>query len=282
MFGPLICMLAVALCLTQWTAALPAGQLAEWMRRQAPNQLYVSDPASQTGSFNMTAWVLPIPIATAQSLIGTTSYGLISNHGLDSSVIPSGYHPLLVVPGYFFDIRQKELGLLPLQVEQLSVVEVFLPFVDVLGTGKAFRRSVVTYMDQIIPALVGGAKEFHNAQLAYFDPEHAAYRSAGGSSLSFRAAQGIVNTVDGPGLVSPLFQSLHSRTASSAISESQFQAMLNMPYYTTPGFGCNKAKLYFNYPDADPSFVTGDAQVYSPILPSTSDYPSAVGYSAAT
>ncbi len=53
------------------------------------------------------------------------------------------------------------------------MVEVYLPFVDVLGTGKAVRRSVTTYMDQLVPMLVGGLTQFHDAQLAYFDPAHA-------------------------------------------------------------------------------------------------------------
>lgn len=135
--------------------------------------MYIYDPTDQTGSLNFTTFILPIPLSDAFSL--ASPYNLILNHGLPSSVIPSGYFPMQIVAGYYYDIRQRLLlGLLPLQVQQLSVVEVYLPFVDVLGGGAtAFRRSVVTYMDQLIPALVGGLTQFHNAQLAYFDPAHA-------------------------------------------------------------------------------------------------------------
>ena len=176
----------------------------------------------------MTTFILPIPLSEAFSL--ASLYNLLLNHDLPTSVIPSGYIPLQVVLGYFYDIRQRlVLGLLPFQVQQLSVVEVYLPFVDVLGDGKPFRRSAKTYMDQLIPTLVGGVTQFTNAQLAYFDPEHVvcsrsppfalsppvcsssypdsffrlspchqAYKPAGGITLSFAVAQGLINTVSFP------------------------------------------------------------------------------------
>ncbi|SPO45056.1 uncharacterized protein PSANT_02742 [Moesziomyces antarcticus] len=250
-------------------------------RRQAPNQMSITYPTAQTGSFNMTTFTIPIPLGDAYSL--ASPYNLILNHGLPGSVIPTGTFPLQIVVGYFYDIRQRVvLGLLPLQVQQLSVVEVYLPFIDVLGTGKPFRRSVSTYMDQLIPALVGGLSQLHNTQLAYFDPPHAAYKAAGGSTLSFQAGQGLVNSIDGPGLVSPVVQTVFERTTSSPISAAAFRAMLDQPYYTTAGSGCNTATLYYNYSNANPSFVRGEVQTYAPITSTNTDYQDAVGYTAAT
>ncbi|KAJ1583045.1 hypothetical protein NDA11_005759 [Ustilago hordei] len=195
----------------------------------------------------MTTFILPIPLSEAFSL--ASLYNLLLNHDLPTSVIPSGYIPLQVVLGYFYDIRQRlVLGLLPFQVQQLSVVEVYLPFVDVLGDGKPFRRSAKTYMDQLIPTLVGGVTQFTNAQLAYFDPEHVAYKPAGGITLSFAVAQGLINT----------------------------------SYYTTSGAGCNTIDLYCNYTNSNASFVSGNVQAFSPSISVNTNYATAYGYSAAT
>ena len=62
-------------------------------KRQAPNQMYIYDPTDQTGSLNMTTFILPIPLADAYSI--ASPYSLILNHGLPSSVIPS---PAIEVP----------------------------------------------------------------------------------------------------------------------------------------------------------------------------------------
>ncbi|SPO25391.1 uncharacterized protein UTRI_03194_B [Ustilago trichophora] len=263
-------------------SALALPTITALDKRQAPNQMYIYDPTDQTGSLNMTTFILPIPLSDAYSL--ASPYNLLLNHGLPTSVIPSGYFPMQIVAGYYYDIRQNQvLGLVPLQVQQLSVVEVYVPFIDVLGGGGTpFRRSVTTYMDQLIPALVGGVTQWHDAQLAYFDPAHAAYKPAGGSTLSFAAAQGIVNTLDGPGLVNPLFQTVFSRSPSSPISETTYRSILNQPYYTTAGAGCNKATLYYNFTNANPSYVSGNAQTYVPITSSNTNYASAYGYTAAT
>ena len=149
---------------------IPTHQLEP---RQAPNQMYIYDPTAQTASLNFTTFILPIPLADAYSL--ASPYNLILNHGLPTSIIPLGYFPMQIVAGYYYDIRQRlVLGLLPFQVQQLSALEIYVPFIDVLGNGqKAFRRSVTTYLDQLIPTLVGGVTQFHDAQLAYFDPAHA-------------------------------------------------------------------------------------------------------------
>ncbi len=90
------------------------------------------------------------------------------------------------------------------------------------------------------------------------------------------------NKIDGPGLVSPVVQTVFERTTSSPISAAAFRAMLDQPYYTTAGSGCNTATLYYNYSNANPSFVRGDVQTYAPITSTNTDYQNAVGYTAAT
>ncbi|SJX62867.1 uncharacterized protein SRS1_13694 [Sporisorium reilianum f. sp. reilianum] len=269
-------LLALALALLSLVSALPT-----LLPRQAPNQMYIYNPTDQTGSFNFTTFIVPIPLSDAYAL--ASPYELILTHGLPASIIPLGSFPLQITAGYYYDIRQRVvLGALPAQVQQLSVVEVYVPFVDVLGGGgRAFRRSVVTYMDQLVPMLVGGVTQFHDAQLAYFDPAHAAYKPAGGNDLSFAAAQGIVNTLDGPGLVNTLFQTVFARTSSSPISATTFRAILDQPYYTTAGQGCNQATLYYNYSNASPGYVSGNVQTFTPLTSANANYDAARGYTAA-
>ncbi|KAJ1032990.1 hypothetical protein NDA16_000269 [Ustilago loliicola] len=108
------------------------------------------------------------------------------------------------------------------------------------------------------------------------------YFPFGGDTLSFAAAQGLINTVDGPGLVSPLIQSVFSRTTSSPISEATFKSMLDQPYYTSAGAGCNYVDLYYNFTNANPSFVSGNVQAFSPLIDADTNYATAVGYTAAT
>ena len=163
--------LALHLALVSLTFSLVSARIE---RRQAPNQMYINNPADMTASLNFTSFIVPIPISEAQSL--ASPYQLILDHGLAASVIPSGYFPLQLNPGYLYDIRQRPANTIPLQVQQLSTLEMYLPFVNVLGTGKAFRRSVKSYQDQLVPALVGSLEQLHDGQVANFDPAHAVSR----------------------------------------------------------------------------------------------------------
>lgn len=248
--------------------------------RQAPNQVAINDPTDQTASLNVTMFILPIPLSEASSI--ASPYKLLPNHGLPTSVIPDGYFPIQVRANYFYDIRQKALGI-PLQVPQLTSLALYLPFIDVLGDGKtAFKRSAIQYFDQILPTLVGGLTQFQNGQVAFFDPAHAAYKPSGGNTLSFTAAQGISNPIDGPGIVNPIFQAVFQRTSSSPISAAKHRSILAQPLYTTPGTGCNMETILFNYTNANPSFVTGDVQTFTPFTNENNDYKNAHGYTAAT
>ncbi|KAK0526823.1 hypothetical protein OC834_004657, partial [Tilletia horrida] len=84
--------------------------------RQAPN-------TDQTGSYNLTAWLVPITVAQAASMAGGKA--LIRPTGLPSGFsITTSQHLMLIVGGYFWDIRQLNL----LTVQQLSAIEIYIPW----------------------------------------------------------------------------------------------------------------------------------------------------------
>lgn len=58
--------------------------------------------------------------------------------------------------------------------------------------------------------------------------------------------------------------------------------MLDQPYYTTPGAGCNYIDLYYNFTNANPSYVNGNLQAFSPLIDSNTNVATAYGYTAAT
>ncbi|KAK0518533.1 hypothetical protein OC834_007698, partial [Tilletia horrida] len=93
--------------------------------RQAPNTVAAMYPTNQTGSYNLTAWLVPITVAQAASMAGGKS--LIRPTGLPSGFsITTSQHLMLIVGGYFWDIRQLNL----LTVQQLSAIEIYIPWVD--------------------------------------------------------------------------------------------------------------------------------------------------------
>lgn len=282
MTGSYLCAILLICVSFAFAFALPVTSPPQQLEaRQAPNQVAIDYPTDQTAAFNVTTFVLPIPLSEAYSL--ASPYELILDHGLPTSVIPQGYFPLLLTGGYFHDIRQRYLGVVPLQVEQLSMLLLYLPYVDVLGGGqRPFKRNIKTYMDQLIPTLVSGLTQFVNAEVAIFDPAHAAYKPSGGNTVSLAVSQGIANPIDGPGVVNPLYQAVFSRTSSSPITEAKFRSMLAQPFYTNPGTGCNLVTFYYNYTNANPGFVTGNAQTFTPLLRSSTDHRNAYGYTAAT
>lgn len=105
----------------------------------------------------------------------------------------------------------------------LQVANVYVPFVDVLGTGKPFLYNSVSFVDFIVASLVGTLTTLTNVQIGIFDPLHAAYKSVGTSDLSFGISQGI--TVLGIGLVQPVFQSTFHRVTTPYISANTFKAI---------------------------------------------------------
>ncbi|KAE8224009.1 hypothetical protein CF326_g8104 [Tilletia indica] len=105
------------------TGAIPTGfQYQRIAARQAPNTVSSMYPNT---SYNVTAWLVPITVAQATSMAGGKA--LIPPTGLPGGFsITAGQHLMLIVGGYFYDIRQLNL----LTVEQLSAIEIYIPWVD--------------------------------------------------------------------------------------------------------------------------------------------------------
>lgn len=82
--------------------------------RQAPNPSYVHHPFSQTASYNLTAFMLPIKKNVASHLSGGRK--LLTPQGIPEGMLKSDEHPVLYVTGLLYDIRQG-----PLQIQQLQV-----------------------------------------------------------------------------------------------------------------------------------------------------------------
>ncbi|KAN0064957.1 hypothetical protein ACQY0O_002015 [Thecaphora frezii] len=247
-------------------------------RRQAPNLVYPGNEAVMTGSFNVTSFIVPIPIQKAAELSG--NYPLLP-HNLPSSVIPYGHHPLLVQFGYFYDLRQD--AVVSIHVEQLSASSWYIPFVDRTGTGTPFSRSVMTFQDQLVPVLVSTVTELVSNSLATFDPPHAAYKEQGGW-LSATVRQGLV--ILGVGVDTPVFTASFKRVQSSPISESVWRSIIEQPYFTsdlTAVTGtCNGVQYLYNYPNANPDFVRGTLQLVNPKTNDRYSFDTANGYTAAT
>ncbi|PWN47817.1 hypothetical protein IE53DRAFT_390025 [Violaceomyces palustris] len=262
--GSLACGLMVPLSMV--VSAAPLNE------RQAPNTVYPGNESQMTASQNVTFWVLPIDKAEAQKMAG---YPLIQDTGLPKDVIPEGKHPLVFAAGYMYDIRQ-----LGLRVDRLMAATTYLPFVDRLGNGTPFQKSVRSYLDQIIPPLVATLTQFDDAEVAKFDPSDAAYKAVG-DSLAYTVSQGIDNPVDGPGVLFPRFQAAYQRAGGSSITAQQYMDMVNQPYFAYLPT-CKQTTWLFNESFADPFFVQGQVQTYSPVTEETTIFDDVQGYSATT
>ena len=86
------------------------------MSRQAPNPSYQHDPFSQTASYNLTAFMLPMKKTVVSHLSGGRK--LLMPQGIPQGMLKSDEHPVLYVTGLLYDIRQG-----PLQIQQLQVSE---------------------------------------------------------------------------------------------------------------------------------------------------------------
>ncbi|CAD6979644.1 unnamed protein product, partial [Tilletia controversa] len=164
------------------TSAIPLGsQHNHLVSRQAPNTVSYMYPNNQTASYNVTAWLVPITVAQAASMAGGKS--LIRPTGLPGGFsITTGQHLMLIVGGYFHDIRQLNL----LTVQELSAIEVYIPWVDGNTDGSTpYLYNYKGYLDQLIPTLVGNLVQSAASLPGLFDPAHAAYKAIGSSTLSF-------------------------------------------------------------------------------------------------
>ncbi|CAD6886115.1 unnamed protein product [Tilletia caries] len=223
------------------TGAIPLGsQNKHMVPRQAPNTVSSMYPSNQTASYNLTAWLVPITNAQATSMAGGKS--LIHPTGLPGSFsITTGQHLMLIVNGYFFDIRQLNL----LTVQELSSIEVYIPWVDGNNDGSTpYLYNYKGYLDQLIPTLVGNLVQSAASVPGIFDPAHAAYKAIGSSTLSFNVDFGIPGGLLGlPGLTSPVQGSLQtfSSLTSSGMSFSDAQGISGTAEWITPtqGYPCS-------------------------------------------
>lgn len=115
--------LALTLLSTTLTFSYPLNS-TNWPKwhldpRQAPNPSYPNDPFSQTASYNLTAFLLPIKKNIASQLVGGRQ--LLDVVGLSNTTLQPDEHPLVFVTGLLFDIRQG-----PLNIQQLLVSVVSL------------------------------------------------------------------------------------------------------------------------------------------------------------
>ncbi|PWN48356.1 hypothetical protein IE53DRAFT_400060 [Violaceomyces palustris] len=240
-------------------------------KRQAPNTVYPGHESEMTGSYNQTIWVLPIDKSVAKSMAGG-NYELLE-HGLDSSYIGPNQHPLLIVAGYMYDIRQ---GIT--KVNQLSSTSVYVPFVDRTGQGKPFLCSTLTLLDQLVPTLVGFLSQITVTGLANYDPPHNAYKNTGINDFSLTITQG--TTILTPNLAVTKFQSNFHATPQQSIKSEQFISMVNQPFYKPLTGLCNYQTQLYNETFSSPFFVTGQVQTFNPVTPSTMVFNDAQGWTA--
>uniref|UniRef100_V5ERK9 glutathione-specific gamma-glutamylcyclotransferase n=1 Tax=Kalmanozyma brasiliensis (strain GHG001) TaxID=1365824 RepID=V5ERK9_KALBG len=71
-------------------------------------------------------------------------------------------------------------------------------------------------------------------------------------------------------------------TGHAPIPATTFRSILNQLYYTTPGAGCNTITLFYNYPNANPGYVSGNVQVFTPLVSASTNYDVGYEYTAAT
>ncbi|KAE8226268.1 hypothetical protein CF319_g1102 [Tilletia indica] len=259
------------------TGAIPTGfQYQRIAARQAPNTVSSMYPNNQTASYNVTAWLVPITLAQAASMAGGKS--LIRPTGLPGSFsITTSQHLMLIVGGYFYDIRQLNL----LTVEQLSAIEIYIPWVDGNQDGSTpYLYNYKGYLDQLIPTLVGNLVQSAASVPGIFDPPHAAYKAIGSSSLSFNVDFGIPNILDGPGLTTPVFVSTFSPSTSTALTVPFMQSVMQQPMIrSNDPTTCTQTLYWFNETFANPFKVQGNLQTYSSLTSSTLSFTNAQGIS---
>ncbi|SPO37638.1 uncharacterized protein PSFLO_03113 [Pseudozyma flocculosa] len=277
-----IATVAVAVLATVCSAAslprLPVEAALD--RRQGPNLVYPGNEAVQTGAFNLTAFIVPIPTADAAKLAGP--FPLLP-HGLPSSVVPAGMHPLMVHVGYFSDLRQDVVGLLPIRIDRLRAASFYIPFVDRIGTGRPFARSVVTLQDELVPVIVSRLTGLIDNRLASFDPPRAAYKEQGGR-LTTSVFQGL--SIAGIGIQRAAITASFRKTTRGPIREDVLRGIIGQPYFvsdlTEITDSCYKITYLYTFPDANPSFVEGALQLEVPTTRDRFNYDVAYGYTAAT
>jgi len=196
-------------------------------KRQGPNTVSWEYPNSQTGAFNFTTWLLPVPKVDAQKLAGGRTL-------LAPKDLPPGFHlkkdehAIMITGGLYSDMRQFNMLSIP---EELGL-HLYVPWVKAVESSDVpFTYHVVSFFNQIIPPIIGNLLQGSNAYPAFFDPKHAAYKAIGKGILSFNVDVGLLeNNLDGPGLTSPAFQSTFSRSAAAKLPVKNILKLMETPY----------------------------------------------------
>ncbi|KAL9932098.1 hypothetical protein V8E36_009159 [Tilletia maclaganii] len=181
------------------------------------------------------------------------------------------------VGGYFWDIRQLNL----LTVQQLSAIEIYIPWVDGnLDGSTPYLYNYKGYLDQIIPTLVGNLMQSAASNVGFFDPPHAAYKAIGASTLTFNVDFGIPNPLDGPGLTTPVFTSTFQRSTSTVLTLDFMKSVIEQPMVrSNDPSTCTETWYWFNETFSNPFKVQGNLQTFSTLTSSTLSFTNAQGIS---
>lgn len=239
-----LCLLANA------ASAMPA-------RRQAPNPSYPSDPLSQTASYNLTAFLLPIQKSVAEDL--SRGRRLLEPQGLPDGFLQPDEHPLVYVTGLLGDIRQG-----PLHIEEILSANAYLPFVDALEDGQTpYTFDVVNLQNKLIPVLAGSLQQSINLQKANFNPDDRAWRDLDGGLFSQDVDQGIPKEGNIGGLpvlnkptVTAVWHPVDKGVA--VVADAFFKGVLSAPYIHTYSGRCSKTTFDYGQAFAQPFYVKGD------------------------
>lgn len=84
------------------------------VRRQAPNPTYQNDPFNQTASYNLTTFVFKVDKQSVYKMIG--DHKLLTPKGLPDGWVGPDEHPVVLMTGLLYDIRQAILNIKQLLV----------------------------------------------------------------------------------------------------------------------------------------------------------------------
>ncbi|KAE8266276.1 hypothetical protein A4X09_0g6066 [Tilletia walkeri] len=249
--------------------------------RQGPNTIYSDYPLQQTAAANITSWLVPITKAQASKLVGGRT--LLPPKGLPAGFfLKKDQHLMLILAGYYSDVRQLNV----ISIPQMSFLHMYIPWVQAVANSQTpflyakGQKHYQTYLSQIIPALAGNLLQSANAKPAFFDPPHAAYKAIA-SDLSFNVDVGLLdNTIDGPGLTSPVFISTFRPSKSAAFSVEFMQSVMQQPFIRTDTKNtCTKKEFRYNETFADTFRVRGNLQTGADLTQSHLSFADAQGIS---
>ncbi|EMF11230.1 uncharacterized protein SEPMUDRAFT_142704 [Sphaerulina musiva SO2202] len=250
--------------------AATLSSLATLTTAQCNNQVAAFNPNLRTMSSNSTWFIVPVPKAAAQKAVDASfpGYGLTlldvpSDPNVFPDGFPSGYQPVLVTTGYTDDIRISAL-----QIDgALPQGTIYVTYVSKGGSSTPLAAQASSYIagengplpNGLVPAVASPLLFAGNpVRLGQFQPQNAAYQSAGAGLLSTKVAWAIVpNPISGPGVYPEAFDSTFASTNAPRYSAGTFKHLINQPIIL-PSRLCQRNTYYFNNATAQPVFVNGN------------------------